>query len=165
MNQYEFTLKFQYPHEEEVQVATVENCLYENGCDDALVGLGRHGRIALQFNRGGKSAEEVIQRAIEDVLRALPDAQLIEAGPDCVGFTEIADILGCSRQNVRKLSETHAKTFPLPFHDGSSSLWHLSDVLDWLSTNQSRKVSSDLREVSRATMRINIAREARRLAS
>jgi len=92
MNQYEFTLKFQYPHEEEVQLATVENCLYENGCDDALVGLGRHGRIALQFNRGGKSAEEVIQRAIEDVLRALPDAQLIEAGPDCVGFTEIADI-------------------------------------------------------------------------
>jgi hypothetical protein len=40
------------------------------GCTDALVGIGRAGRIALNFSREAESAEQAIRSALEDVGRA-----------------------------------------------------------------------------------------------
>lgn len=53
--------------------------LAEEGCDDALVGDGQPGRLALEFVREAPSAHGAIEVAIEDVGRAIPNARLIEA--------------------------------------------------------------------------------------
>ncbi len=59
----------------------------------------------------------------------MPSATLIEAAPDLVGLTDIADIVGMSRQNMRKLMLAHPASFPPPVHEGASSLWRLWEVL------------------------------------
>ena len=61
------------------------------------------------------------------------DGRLIEAGPDLAGLSDIADVVKVSRQNMRKLAVPHFRSFPTPVHEGSSALWHLSEVLDWMA--------------------------------
>src|SRR5439155_384770 len=73
------------------------------GCDDALVGIGQPGRIALEFTREAHSAEAALVSALTDVKRAIPSARLIEAAPDFVGLTDVAEVVGMTRQNMRKL--------------------------------------------------------------
>jgi hypothetical protein len=48
------------------------------GCNDALVGIGRPGRIALHFTRDACSASEAVISAIRDVQAAIPEAEFIE---------------------------------------------------------------------------------------
>ncbi len=98
----------------------------------ALVGIGQNGRIALDFIRESRSAFEAISTAISDVKNVIPDARLIEASPDLVGLTDVAEILGFSRQYMRKLTLVSGAEFPAPVHEGKSSIWHLAQVLMWL---------------------------------
>jgi predicted DNA-binding transcriptional regulator AlpA len=60
-----------------------------------------------------------------DVRSAVPGAWLIEVAPDLVGLTDVADIVGVSRQNMRKLMQTHPGSFPVPVHQGNSSIWRM----------------------------------------
>lgn len=68
--------------------------LGEEGCTDALVGLGVAGQVVLEFVREASTAEGAVRAALEDVKRALPDAKLIEAEPDFVG---LRDMTGAKR--------------------------------------------------------------------
>ena len=61
------------------------------GCDDALVGIGKPGRIALDFTREADSAEEAVISALSAVKRAIPDAEFVEATPDFVGVPLFRD--------------------------------------------------------------------------
>jgi len=74
---YEFTLKFQLSENESDADALVEH-LAEAGCDDAVVGTGQKGRIALNFIREAASAREAIVSALTDVKRVMPHARLQE---------------------------------------------------------------------------------------
>ncbi|MGM0702986.1 MAG: helix-turn-helix transcriptional regulator [Pseudomonadota bacterium] len=161
MTLYDFTLKFAVP--DALDMETLESCLFEAGCDDALVGLGQKGRLALEFSREAISAHEAISSAMADVKRAIPEARLIEAGPDLVGVTDIAELFAFSRQNMRKLLQSHLATFPLPLHEGRTALWHLAEVLEWFNTHQHKAVDEALREVARVSMQANVARETHRL--
>ncbi len=67
---------------------------------------------------------------------ALPSARLVEAAPDFVGLTEVADLTGMSRQNMRKLMLAHFADLPQPAHEGSPSHWHLGDILRRLSARE-----------------------------
>jgi hypothetical protein len=73
-----FTLKYQLTSDESDMDALVER-LVEEGCNDALVGVGQPGSLALEFIREAPSAHDAIEGAIEDVRRAVPTARLIEA--------------------------------------------------------------------------------------
>jgi len=75
---FAFTLKYQLTSDESDMDSLVER-LAEEGCDDALVGVGQPGRLALEFVREAASAHDAIEGAIEDVRRAVPNARLIEA--------------------------------------------------------------------------------------
>ncbi|MEX2523714.1 MAG: DNA-binding protein [Gammaproteobacteria bacterium] len=161
MSAYDFTLKFAIPHGLDRQ--ELEDRLFGGGCDDALLGTGQKGRMALSFTREAGSAKEAIDSAIHDVRNAVPEATLVEVAPDRVGISDMADLFQFSRQNMRKLVQTHLDSFPLPLHEGRSSLWHLADVLDWFAGRQGREVDPVLLEVARESMRINIDREFRRL--
>lgn len=46
----------------------------------------------------------------------------------------MAELLGVSRQNMRKLMVTHPLSFPAPLHEGSAAIWHLTVLLEWLIT-------------------------------
>ncbi len=160
MKEYDFTLKFDLP-DCDADPDMYVDALYEAGCDDATVGIGQKGRLGLNFIREADSALAAVSSAIRDVRKAVPGARLIEATPDLVGLTDIAEIVGCSRQNMRKLFLTHKAMFPSPVHEGSVALWHLAKVLHWLKNKGTYKIEEDLIEVSRVNMQINITSQSR----
>lgn len=162
MKEYEFTLKFRLPDAEADPEQFVE-ALAEAGCDDATVGVGQRGRMALAFTREATTALKAVASAVKAVRRAIPGAELVEASPDLVGLTDVADLIGCSRQNMRKLMVGNAATFPVAVHEGSPALWHLRPILGWLSETQQRVIDRALIEVSEVTMKVNIAKAARQL--
>ncbi len=56
---------------------------------------GLPGRVALSFVREADSANAAMVSALADARRAMPSATLIEAVPDLVGLTDIADAVAC----------------------------------------------------------------------
>jgi len=114
MIEYTFTLKYRLSDDDRDANELVER-LGEAGCTDALVGVGIAGRLALEFTREAESAQIAVRSALEDVKNAIPSAMLVEVSPDFVGLTEVAEIMGVSRQNMRKLMLAN-NDFPLPVH-------------------------------------------------
>ncbi|GAB7259664.1 helix-turn-helix transcriptional regulator [Dickeya ananatis] len=160
--EYLFTLKYQLAADDSELEAIVER-LGEAGCDDALVGIGLPGRLALEFTREAVSAEVAICSALADVRRAVPSAMLIEVAPDLVGLTDVAQLVGVSRQNMRKLMLAYPGSFPAPVHEGSASIWHLTDILSWLQSKGNYRVMQGMLEVAAVAMRVNVAKAIRRV--
>jgi hypothetical protein len=75
---FTFTLNYELTSDESDMDVLVER-LAEEGCDDALAGVGQPGRLALEFIRDALSADDAIKGAVKDVRRAIPNARLIEA--------------------------------------------------------------------------------------
>ena len=157
---YTFTLKYRLAEGDRDTDRLVER-LGEAGCTDAIVGVGSVGRLALEFTREADSADAAIRSALGDVRTAIPLATLVEAAPDFVGLTDIADLLGISRQGMRKLSLTHGD-FPAPVHEGSASVWHLLDILTWLEGRRGHTPDVGLRDTAAAALAINLAKETSR---
>lgn len=154
---YEFEVLFKLNHPDQ----DPEECLgalLENGCDDATPGIGRKGYILLNFDREAETALEAVSSAIRDAQNALPDAELVEVGPDLVGVTDLAFLLEQTRQNVRHLMQVHSHTLPDPVKSGSgqtsADVWHLSELLHWLAGF--RDVNPLLKEVSQVTHLVNV---------
>jgi hypothetical protein len=162
MKEFEFTLKFNLSDSSIEPDAYIE-CLEKEGCDDALIGVGQKKRIALQFNREAETAIEAVVSAIKDVEKAIPDAKLIEATPDIVGLSDIAEVLNFSRQNMRKLMINNIVSFPVPIHEGRVSLWHLFNVLTWFKKEKSHAVEENLIDIAKANMQLNFVKEASNL--
>lgn len=157
---YEFVLKFALP-DADTDPANYEDALFEAGCDDALVGIGLPGRIGLDFTRESDSALNAMTSAIQQVQKAIPGACLVEATPDLVGLTDVAEIIGCTRQNMRKVFVTKVskRNLPTPVHTGKVDLWHLYDVLFYLSSSKTYDIHESLLETSKSCMLINTARQ------
>lgn len=164
MQTYEFTLKFRLPTVD-ADPALCMGALAAAGCDDAAIGIGQRGRIALDFSREAADALSGMLSAVQAVKTAIPGAELVEASPDFVGLTDVADLLGCSRQNIRKLMVANPATFPAAVHEGAQALWHLHPVMVWFAKTQKRTLDRALVEVSEAAMLVNFAKEAQRLPS
>ncbi|WP_404789058.1 DNA-binding protein [Altericista sp. CCNU0014] len=157
MNEYDFTLKF-HLHNSQIDPNDYIEQLHESGCDDALIGIGKKGYIALNFMREASSAYEAISSAISDVKNVFPQASLIEATPDFVGLTDAAKILGCTRQNIRNLIVKGEPKSPLPVYEGTPSIWHLAEILLWLKEDKMYSIDDSLLEVAKINMDFNIAR-------
>jgi len=156
MREFDFVLKFSLGDPSANPEGHVA-ALGDVGCTDALVGVGQMGMIALDFSREASSAREAVTSALKDVQTAIPGAELVEATPDLVGLTEVADILGFSRQYMRKLAYGCAPAFPAPIHEGKPSMWHLAPVLSWFETSRGREVDNALIDLARLNMHLNIA--------
>lgn len=87
-----FTLKCQLSTND-TDIHTLIEQLAEEGCEDALVGVGQSGRLVLKFVREAPTAREAMESALADVRRAVPEARLIEATPDLVGLTGVAEVM------------------------------------------------------------------------
>jgi predicted DNA-binding transcriptional regulator AlpA len=162
MKEYEFTLKFNFP-DSSVNPESYLDSLAQAGCDDALVGIGQQGRIAFNFNREADSALSALCSAIEQVKSVIPGVQLIEATPDFVGLSDIAEVVGCSQQNLRQLMLNNQASFPPPVYEGKAAIWHLSSVLDWLKDKKDYAIDNALLDMAKATMQLNITRDTFKL--
>ncbi|ADJ27354.1 helix-turn-helix transcriptional regulator [Nitrosococcus watsonii] len=155
MQEYDFTLKFRLAsstENPEVHLAALEAM----GCGDAAVGLGQHGRIALSFTRSAESAVDAVSSAISAVRKAIPASKLVEATPDYVGITDVAEIFGFSRQHMRQLIVTNEANFPQPVHEGKPSIWHLLHILRWFQEHEPRWFQDNVYEISAVNMKINM---------
>lgn len=161
--EYIFTLKYQLAADDMDPDTLIER-LGAAGCDDALIGVGLPGRLALEFTREAESAGAAIRSALADVQQVIPEAMLIEAAPDLVGLSDVAEVVGVSRQNMRKLMLTWPGGFPVPVHEGSTSLWHLADVLGWLQEKGNYRLTQSIMDVAEVAMQVNALKAARRLS-
>lgn len=162
MKDYEFTLKFRLSDISINPEKYVED-LIANGCDDALIGIGQKGRIALDFVRESESAYAAVLSALKDIKKVIPDAILVEATPDLVGLTDVAELLGFTRQNMRKIMVSSGALFPAPVHEGKPAIWHLSKILAWLKESKRYSIEDSLIDIAKANMQLNIAKEASEL--
>jgi len=163
VNEYDFTLKFDLANPSQDPEIYVDK-LYEAGCDDALIGLGKRGEISLNFVREATSAKVAISRAIADVKQAIPVACLVEATPDLVSLSDVAHLLGCSRQNVRKLIVENRPVSPAPVYQGQVAIWHLADILSWLQREKGYEIDGSLLAVAEVTRGLNLLKEWQRLS-
>lgn len=76
MMEHEFTLVFRLP-EVSPRPGDHVDALAECGCTDAVVGIGRHGSIALELACEAPSAFMAVMSAVRDVHAAIPDAELV----------------------------------------------------------------------------------------
>lgn len=156
MSAYHFELSFALPPMDG-DIDDLADLLYGSGCDDATLGVGLKDHVAMMFTRTAGSAREAVLSAIGDVKQAIPDARLQEAGPDLVGLSDVAELLGVSRQNVRKLVVDSPASPPDPTHQGNPALWHLADLLRWLREVKRYRVDDRLVEVAEVTRQVNLA--------
>lgn len=101
--EYTFTLKYQLADEDCDVDALVER-LGEAACDDALVGIGQPGGLALEFTREAVDADEAVRSALADVRRAAPSARLripLMADSDSI---PIADSIPCDGGHLARVS-------------------------------------------------------------
>ena len=89
---------------------------------------------------------------------------LVEAAPDFVGLSDIAEIAGLSRQASRKLMLAHQSDFPPLVHGGVLAIWHLAEGLDWVKARGRYRIESELLETAFMTLALNLARDRGRAA-
>ena len=117
---------------------TLEDKLYEVGCDDATLGF-RNSIAYLDFTREAKSLKDAVVSAIIDaekagviVARVMPD--------NIVSASEISRRIDRSRESIRKLIEGERGPgfFPAPVSglNNKSLLWSWVDVSKWLFENE-----------------------------
>lgn len=94
--EFEFEMKFKLGAANADPDVLVER-LGTAGCNDALVGIGIPGRIALSFTRDACSAKEAVVTALRDVTTAIPDAELIAVTSKFIGFTDLDELVALSR--------------------------------------------------------------------
>ncbi|MEG7362708.1 DNA-binding protein [Pseudomonas citronellolis] len=154
---FEFTLKFKIDAQTNEQFDEIVERLGAEGCTDALVGTGIPGLLGLDFIREASSAEVAIVSAIKDVQRAIPGASLVEVSPDYVGLSDVASKLSVSRQYMLKLRNKYQGTFPVPAHGGSTLIWHLADILKFLSSSSIMRIAPEEIELATVAEAINAA--------
>lgn len=77
----------------------------------------------------------------------------------------MAELVGVSRQNMRKLMVSHVADFPRPVHAGSQAIWHLVDLLTWLQDEAGYPTDRGMIDVAAATLQVNVTKEAERLTT
>jgi hypothetical protein len=134
--EYEFTLILSGIDELSDEVL---DRLYENGCDDALLGV-RDGVVFADFSRAARSLTDAVLSASRDIMKAKVGATVVHVEPDeFVTMSEIARRLDLTREGVRKwvVGTRGPGQFPPPVGNvrRKSPLWRWTDVLNWYESS------------------------------
>ena len=118
---------------------TVEDALFEAGCDDATPSL-QYGLLYLEFSRSAKSLKDAIVSAIGDVHKANLNAEILRVDEcNLVTISEIARRIDRSRQLVHQYANGQRGPggFPPPecHLTDHKPLWSWCEVSYWLSQN------------------------------
>jgi len=137
MKRYEFTLVLDGVDD---QTTTLEDSLYEAGCDDALVNF-RSGTVYLDFNREAISLDEAVLLAIKQIESMPLNAKVVSVAPEnLVSASDIARRLNLKKQAVSlwiKARRRKGIRFPHPVMklSDASPLWRWYEVVDWSLKN------------------------------
>ncbi len=156
MNEYEFELTFKLPQGEDPDQYFEA---LEVSCSDAIVGTGQAGYMAFDFTREAINSEEAVYSAIKDVSDAIEGAVLIEASPDLVGISDAANILEVSRQYMRKLMKDIKAFGPEPVHQGTTVIYHFSEILKSLKDSNKRMVDTRLFDIAETNKKLNFYKQ------
>ena len=164
MNNYQFQLVFSlHPNEDAEQYL---DALFEAGCDDALISMGKPGYLAAEFTRESSTAYDAIKTAIKAITKAISHAKLIKASPYIANLSEMAKLFGCTRQNLSKYARGESlksNSFPCPIVSGKVDYWYVLDVALWLSQNKTKQNKVNIRkqdiDILKAIHDLNIAIE------
>lgn len=123
------------------------DALHEAGCDDATLGV-RDGAAYAVFDREAESFSDALRGAIDDFLRALPQARIVRIEPDdLVTMATIARRCGRTRESIRLLANEDRGPggFPPPVAsvDERTRLWHWPDVARWLNEHRKARIEID----------------------
>ncbi len=163
MINYQFQLIFSLRSSEDAEQYL--DALFEAGCDDAVMGIGKTGYLATDFTRESSSAFDAIKTAIEGITQAIPHAKLIKAGPYIANLSEMANLFGCTKQNLSKYSRgesASSETFPCSIVSGKVDYWYVLDVAIWLFKQNKLKIQDTDIEIIKAIHDLNIAIEETR---
>ncbi len=160
MNNYQFQLVFLlHPNEDAEQHL---DALFEAGCDDGLMGIGKAGYLAADFTRGSITAYEAIKTAIKAVTDAIPHAKLIKAGPYIANLSEMANLFGCTKQNLSKYARGESlkkESFPCSIISGKVDYWYVLDIASWFYKQDKMNIQKQDVEALKAIHDLNIAIE------
>ena len=78
---HEFVLRFALP-DPRADPACFLDALFAAGCDDATIGIGHRGTIALDFSREALDAHAAVRSAIRAATLAMPGARLVQIDAD-----------------------------------------------------------------------------------
>jgi hypothetical protein len=85
------------------------------------------------------------------------NAQPYAFSPWCPNHTSLV------QDHLSSRCQKHADSFPAPFHEGSSALWHLAPLLQWLKARDGYEIEQSLLDVARTATQINLTKEASQL--
>lgn len=143
---------------------SMEDALYEAGCDDALLGT-RNGVPFLDFDREAASLADAIRSAIRAVERAGLGARVVRVEPDdLVSASEIARRMTRSRESIRQCAEGTRGPggFPAPVSSvrGTSPIWRWAEVAEWFAAGGRKgRVDPTMVENARVIAAVNSALE------
>lgn len=113
----------------------LEDCLYESGCDDALI-ASRNGVVYLEFDRSAFSFVDALSSAIMDVFSSNLNVGISHIEPsDIVSLSETARRVNRTRESIRLLAKGDRGdgTFPQPISgiEDKAQLWSWVEVSKW----------------------------------
>ena len=138
--------------------------LFEAGCDDANVGIGKKGFIGLAFQREASCASEAVKSALSDIFKAIPHATLHQATPYLQNISELAEQFGLTKQNMRLYANdqtaTQKRPFPAPIVSGSrTSFWLTSEIAIWLRDQADFMIAEETIDLLHVLHALNQANE------
>jgi hypothetical protein len=110
--------------------------------------------LTVAFELGAERAETLLQRAVDALRQASPQAVLLHAAPDLLPLPAIAALVGLPRSSLDKLRESYPESFPRESFE-AAGVWHLTHVLRWIRAVGAIHIDATLFEVASACEQLN----------
>jgi hypothetical protein len=157
MNTYQFELVFRIG--EGKNPMDYQDALFEAGCDDATMGVGRIGYLGAMFDREANNAIDAIESAINDIRKAIPESLVEKVEPFMMNTIDIGIRYGLSKASVSKyvLGKDNKRGNKEPFPEQIHSAWYAVDVSKWFKKNTTVKIDNSEIEMVGVVHLLNLA--------
>ena len=135
---FDFDLIFALPETCILNAFELSDRVIGAGFEDAVIGTGTPGLLAVSLELSGDTAENVILQAGSAILQALPDgSRLREVRPDLVSLADVALRLKVKRQALQK------RKMPPPLVGGFYRATEVRDCLANATAKRKSRLASD----------------------
>ena len=128
--QFEFEIVFALPGSAHDPIE-ISNAVFEAGFEDAIVGTGIAGLVAVELEAEGEDAETVILKSARALIHVLPaGTRLREVRPDLVSLADVAKKIEVKRQALQQ------REMPLPSLGG---MYRIDEIEVFLTEGEIKK--------------------------